>query len=175
VREHWSSHWAGCLTICGLEFGQQYQGRIAVIVKALYGLKSSGAAWHNMLSSTLHDLGFKSSLADADVWMRPNVKSNGEHYYDYIFVYVDDLLVLSAYARDIMETIGKTYHFKDGSVGPPKTYLGAEVKEFQQPHNPTEHMWSLSADISMSTMPCSKWKNQLVVSERNCQPKWSHP
>jgi hypothetical protein len=85
-------------TICGLEFGQQYQGRIAVIVKALYGLKSSGVAWHNMLSSTLHDLGFKSSLADADVWMRPNVKLNGEHYYDYIFVYVDDLLVLSAFA-----------------------------------------------------------------------------
>jgi hypothetical protein len=90
-----------------LEFGQQYQGRIVVIVKAVYGLKSSGAAWHNMLSSTLHDLGFKSSLADADVWMMPNVKLKGEYYYDYIFVYVDDLLVLSAFARDIMETIGK--------------------------------------------------------------------
>jgi len=45
-----------------------------------------------------------------------------------------------------METIGKTYRFKDGSVGPPKTYLGAEVKEFQPPHNPTVGMWSLSAD-----------------------------
>jgi len=133
-------------TTCGLEFGQQYVGRIAIIAKALYGLKSSGAAWHNMLSGTLHDLGFKSSLADADVWMRPNVKRSGEHYYDYIFVYVDDLLVISAYATQIMETIGKSYRFKDGSVGPPKTYLGAEIKEFRQPYDPTSSMWSMSAD-----------------------------
>jgi hypothetical protein len=32
-------------TTCGLEFGQQNLGRIAVIHRALYGLKSSGAAW----------------------------------------------------------------------------------------------------------------------------------
>ncbi len=32
-------------TICGPEFGALYQGRVAVIHKALYGLKSSGAAW----------------------------------------------------------------------------------------------------------------------------------
>ena len=133
-------------TVCGLDFGQQYIGRIAVIVKALYGLKSSGAAWHQMLANTLHDLGFKSCLADPDVWLRPNVKSTGEHYYDYIFVYVDDLLVLSAFAQKIMETIGKSYRFKDGSVGPPKTYLGAEVKEFRQPFDPVTQMWSLSAD-----------------------------
>jgi len=107
-------------TVCGLDFGQQYIGRVAVIVKALYGLKSSGAAWHQMLANTLHDLGFKSCFADPDVWLRPNVKPTGERYYDYIFVYVDDLLVLSAFAQKIMETIGKSYRFKDGSVGPPK-------------------------------------------------------
>jgi hypothetical protein len=33
---------------CGMEFG--HRRKIAVIIKALYGLKSSGAAWHNMLS-----------------------------------------------------------------------------------------------------------------------------
>jgi hypothetical protein len=77
---------------------------------------------------------------------RPNVKCSGEHYYDYIFVYVDDLLVISAYAKQIMETIGKTYRFKDGSVGPPKTYLGAEIKEFRQPYDPASSMWSMSAD-----------------------------
>ncbi len=82
-------------TTCGLEFGQQYQGCYAIIRKALYGLKSSGAAWRSMFAATLQDIGYKASLADADVWLRPAVKSDGSHYYEYIFVYVDDLLVLS--------------------------------------------------------------------------------
>ncbi len=74
-------------TTCGLEFGQNYVGRIAVIYKALYGLKSSGAAWRKMFAGTLYDLGFKSSLADPDVWMRPAIH-HGKQYYEYIFVYM---------------------------------------------------------------------------------------
>ncbi len=40
-------------TTCGLEFEQEYYGYYAIIHKALYGLKSSGAAWHNMFAGTL--------------------------------------------------------------------------------------------------------------------------
>jgi hypothetical protein len=54
-------------TICGLEFGANNVGRIAVITCALYGLKSSGIAWCNLFAGTLYDLGFKSTLVDADV------------------------------------------------------------------------------------------------------------
>ncbi|MFN9981718.1 MAG: hypothetical protein ACK53Y_17465, partial [bacterium] len=61
-----------------------------ITVRALYGLKSSGAAWRNTLVGTLSDLGFTSNLADPDVWMRSAVKLNGQHYYKYIFIYVDD-------------------------------------------------------------------------------------
>ena len=64
-----------------------------IIVRALYGLKSSGAAWHDHFAQTLHDLGFKTSYADPDVWMRPAIH-HGKQYYEYIFVYVDDLLDL---------------------------------------------------------------------------------
>jgi hypothetical protein len=32
-------------TTCGPEFGKSVEGRYALIVRALYGLKSSGAAW----------------------------------------------------------------------------------------------------------------------------------
>jgi hypothetical protein len=42
-------------TTCGPEFGRE-QGRIAIIRKALYGLKSSGVAWRAHLASTLHDM-----------------------------------------------------------------------------------------------------------------------
>ena len=45
-----------------------------VIVRALYGLRSSGAAWRSFISNKLEDLGFTSSEADPDVWLRPAVK-----------------------------------------------------------------------------------------------------
>ena len=78
--------------------GQEWkgdQGRYVIIVRALYGLKSSALAWRNHLSDVLsNSLKFRSSLADPDVWYKPSTKSNGEKYYAYILVYVDDILVI---------------------------------------------------------------------------------
>jgi hypothetical protein len=82
-------------TICGLEFGHNYHGHFAIIHCALYGLKSSGATWHAQFAGTLSHLGFTSSIADPDVWMHPAIKMDRLKYYEYVFVYVDDLLVLS--------------------------------------------------------------------------------
>jgi hypothetical protein len=130
-------------TECGLEFGHEFVGRIAIIVHALYGLKSSGAAWRSLC---LSDLEFKSCLADRDVWLREAVKPTGEKYYKYIFAYVDDLLVLSHKPELIMNTISDSYRLKNDSIQKPTTYLGAQVKEFRHPEDPTISMWSLSAD-----------------------------
>jgi hypothetical protein len=63
-------------TTAGPEFGQGKEGRPVMIVRALYGLRSSGARWHDHLAATLRDAGFKACKADADVWMRPAVKAN---------------------------------------------------------------------------------------------------
>ena len=41
-----------------------------LVVRALYSLKSSGAAWRQMLAETLRDLGYVSSKADPDVWLK---------------------------------------------------------------------------------------------------------
>ena len=38
--------------VAGPEFGE-YEGCVVIIEKALYGLKSSGAAWHAHLSEKL--------------------------------------------------------------------------------------------------------------------------
>jgi hypothetical protein len=40
-------------TIAGPEFGQGKEGRPVMIVRALYGLQSSGARWHDHLAATL--------------------------------------------------------------------------------------------------------------------------
>ena len=53
-------------TIDGIEFGMD-AGKPFKIVKALYGLKSSGAAFRSHLAEKLDDIGFKSSIADPDV------------------------------------------------------------------------------------------------------------
>ena len=57
-------------TTAGPEFGPEKQGRPVIIERALYGLKTSGAAWHAQLTETLRAMNFTPSLADPDVWMR---------------------------------------------------------------------------------------------------------
>ena len=54
-------------TYTGPEFGSE-QGSIMFVRKALYGLKSSGAAFQAHLAETLHDIGFRPTRADPDVW-----------------------------------------------------------------------------------------------------------
>ena len=78
----------------GPEFGDQ-QGCLLIIVRALYGLKSAGASWRKHFASTLWDLGFQRCKADPDLWMRAATTIDGEEYYEYLLVYVDDLMAVS--------------------------------------------------------------------------------
>jgi hypothetical protein len=56
-------------TTAGAEFASELQECLIIIVQVLYGLKSSGVAWHSHLANTLQTMGFKSSLEDPDVWL----------------------------------------------------------------------------------------------------------
>jgi hypothetical protein len=116
-------------TTAGPEFGPNRIGQTVIIVRALYGLKSSGAAWHAKFSETLHGLNFKPTIADPDVWYRPACKPNGFEYYEYILVYADDILVLSHAPSLIMETLKKAYRLKD-EPSIPTTYLGATIRQW---------------------------------------------
>jgi hypothetical protein len=69
--------------VAGDEFGASHKGHAVLIVKALYGLKTSGAAWRAHFAKTLHSLGYSSSLANLDVWYRPEMKDDGFEYYAY--------------------------------------------------------------------------------------------
>jgi len=55
-------------TRAGKEFGSD-KGCIMIIVRALYGLKSSGAAWRATFAEKLAEIGYKSTKADPDVWI----------------------------------------------------------------------------------------------------------
>jgi hypothetical protein len=110
-------------SMAGKEFGS-CEGQTVVIRQALYGLKSNGAAWRSHLATSITFLGFKSCLADPDVWLRPATKPNGTTYYEYLLTYVDDILVFSHAPKVIMEEIGKLYCLKEGSLGKPSKVLG---------------------------------------------------
>ena len=102
-------------TIAGKEFGSNC-GKRVLIVRALYGLKSSGAQWRAHMSKTLRDLGFVSSLADPDVWLRAAKQADGSEYYEYALVYTDDLLLLSEKPILLMKSLEETYTVKPSIV-----------------------------------------------------------
>jgi hypothetical protein len=130
-------------TTAGPEFGPNNVGKTVLVVRAMNGLKSSGTAWHAKFSETLRSMNFKPSYVDPDVWMRAPVKSDGFEYYEYILVYVDDVLLsISAEPVPIMKTLQQAYHLKD-QPAPPSTYLGAIIKEWSIP-NEIRKIWSMN-------------------------------
>ena len=56
-------------TVLGSEFGSD-AGKRAVIVRALYGLKSAGAAFRAHLAACMREIGYKLCLADPDLWYK---------------------------------------------------------------------------------------------------------
>ncbi|MEM7375761.1 MAG: reverse transcriptase domain-containing protein, partial [Bacteroidota bacterium] len=99
---------------------------VVVIVRALYGLKTAGASWHAHLGDTLRSLGFTSSYADHDVWLRAAVDNDGKPYYEYVVVYVDDLLIVSYDHASIFAALGEKYVINPTSG----RYLGTKVDTF---------------------------------------------
>ena len=85
--------------VCGIEFGLENVGKVALIHRALYGGKAAGRDFRNHLRSCMHHLDFVSCPADPDVWMRPAKKADGSKYYEYILLYTDDALVVSDHAE----------------------------------------------------------------------------
>ena len=62
-------------TIAGKVFGPKFEGRPVLIVRALYGLRSSGKAFRDYLANNLREMGNSSSKADPDLWMKADTKS----------------------------------------------------------------------------------------------------
>ena len=106
--------------VAGPEFGE-LEGHVLIIQKALYGLKSSGLHWHEQFADVLRDAGFIPSKAESDIWMR----DKGDHW-EYIAVYVDDLLIASKDPQAIIDMLEKDYNFKLKGTGPISFHLGCD-------------------------------------------------
>ena len=108
--------------IAGPEFGER-KGHLMIIVRAQYGLRSSGARWHGRLFDSLMDMSFRPSKAEDDIWIR----DKGDHY-EYISVYVDDLAIASKNPKGIIEQLEKGQKFKLKGTGPISYHLGCDYK-----------------------------------------------
>ena len=75
--------------VAGPKF-QELEVYILTFLKALYGLKSSGKRWAEVIHGILKAMKFLPSKSDLCIWLRkaPNLKC-----YEYIAVYVDDLCI----------------------------------------------------------------------------------
>ncbi len=117
-------------TILGEEFGPM-AGQKVMVVRALYGLKLSGAMWHQKLADSLRQMGFTPSKAHYDLWMRAKVGYN-----EYVAVIVDDLLVFSKEPQDVIEPLTDVYGFELKGVGQPEYYSGADLR-----YNENQKCW----------------------------------
>jgi hypothetical protein len=60
-------------TLLGPEFGQD-QGKKAVIVRALYGLKSAGSSFQRHLADCMQMIGYRSCKADPYLWYKEMIR-----------------------------------------------------------------------------------------------------
>jgi len=116
-------------TTLGPEFGED-QGKKALIVRALYGLKSAGASFNRHISDCMRQLGYQPCLADPDLWMKPVVRpDDGFKYFAYILLYVDDCLCIHHDAVTALQELDKFFQMKHGSIGDPDIYLGTKLRK----------------------------------------------
>ena len=94
------------------------------------------------------EMGFTPCKADPDVWLRKHEKEDGTLYWEYVFVYTDDILPLSVdpLKRIMQPLMDKGYKCKE--VGPPTRYLGAAISEekYKGAKEVEYTSWAMSAE-----------------------------
>jgi Reverse transcriptase (RNA-dependent DNA polymerase) len=108
--------------IAGPEFKDR-EGHILTINKALYGLRSSGARWHDRFSDCIRELGFVPCKAEPDIWMRQK-----DNVYEYVAVYVDDLAIAMKHPKEFTDVLEKKHKFKLKETGPISFHLGMDFQ-----------------------------------------------
>ncbi len=86
------------------------EGSLARVVRALYGLPTSGPNWRYFLANTLHGMGFTPTRYDNDIWMRAQRDKDGMLIgYDYMGCHTDDLMIVAEDAQSIMDQLTAVY------------------------------------------------------------------
>ena len=105
---------------------------VKIVVGALYGLKSAGAAFWSHLVGFLHHLGLLPCPADLYIWMNLMVRSDYRfNYYAYSLIYVNDVMVIYHDAERLIRRIDKSFKLKSSLISDSDIYLGAKLNKFR--------------------------------------------
>jgi len=94
-------------------------------------LKTSGAAFRSKLADDLRAFGYTACLSDNDVYIKRRYHPKGYYYWEYIVVYVDDVICISHAPEEFMKKLAEAYKLKNG-YDKPDTYLGMQLKDTDQ-------------------------------------------
>ena len=95
-------------------------------------------------------MGYKSSYADPDVYMRPAIKPDGFKYWEYLLAYVDDCCSISFDPVKTMKGIEAKFKLKDDKIEEPSVYLGAQISKME--NSDGQECWAMSADTYCAAM-----------------------
>ena len=82
------------------------------------------------MAKKLDEINFKSCVSYPDVCLRTSVQPDGTEYYEYILMYVDDVLEISVNATTIRKSLeGNAVQYKNNKIACPDMCLGAKLQE----------------------------------------------
>jgi hypothetical protein len=148
------------------EFGIN-AGKSAIIVRALYGLKSTGAAFCAHLASFMHQMGYTSCKADPDLYLwhkaatRP---ADNFRYYANILCYVDNILCIHHNPMSVLNLINGHMLLKPSLVSDPDIYLGAKLKTTQLDNGIWAWGLSPSKYVSQAVKSCAKHLTDKLIN-----------
>ena len=76
-------------------------------------------------------MGYKYTEVNPYVWLELSMKSKISDYYNYIIVYVDNILHLAKDTKPAMNILNQAYILKGWIVGTPDIYLGENIEKVQ--------------------------------------------
>ena len=129
-------------TVLGPEFGDD-GGKSAIIVRAIYGLKSADASFREHHAQYMQKLGYQSCDADLDLWMKAEYRPEDKlEDYSYILCYVEYILCIDHDPDTALKKLNRYVSLKHVSVGSTDMYFGTKTKHMQL-HNGI-WAWSMS-------------------------------
>jgi hypothetical protein len=127
----------------------------------------------------LHDLNYRPSLADPDVWLKAAVKPDGFEYYEMVLCYVDDVMVISHQPGKTIDGLQKVFKLKGDKAEAPDMYLGVGLEK-KENSNGTK-CWTMSpqkyVDASVKNVEDKLAKDGLRLPSKCITPLQSsyHP
>ena len=152
----------------GPEFGDCHDS-IMVLMKTLYGLRSSSHAFRGHFADFLCSMGFHSVCYNHDVWMRMQEDKTG---YDYICTHVDNFKIVACDRNHWLTQISGVFLLK--STGPPSYYLGNNYV-----WSTSENAWVLDCSMYIKECICHLEEDDMIEARlwehKNPLPAEVHP